>query len=98
VRVASGAATQILVCVNQRPETNVLGPGCGARGERLVSLLLHRVAQTQSYAQFWVSRTHCQGLCPKRGASVVVSCLPHPLVEVEEADLETLWNEIGRKR
>jgi hypothetical protein len=98
VKSATGAATQVLVCVNQRPETDVLGPGCGERGERLVALLRNRVAQTGAYAQVWVTRTHCQGLCPKRGASVVISALLQPLVEVEDADLESLWTRIRDSR
>jgi hypothetical protein len=98
VKAVPGAATQVLICVNERAESDVLGPGCGARGERLVTLLRNRVAQTSAYAQVWITRTHCQGLCPKRGASVVVGALPQPLVEVQEEDLDTLWTRITEAR
>lgn len=81
----------LFVCVNQRPSGDPLGEGCGARGLALYDALKTRVAHERAYAQVWVTKTHCLGLCPRRGATL--ACYPEGGLhdEVMADDLERVW-------
>jgi len=78
----------LLVCANQRSGDDPLGAGCGARGERVFALL--KTGTRARTGEVWVTKTHCLGLCPKRGCTVAVAPAMQYLVEVEEADVDPL--------
>lgn len=59
----------LFVCVNRR-EGSPLGPGCGERGDALYDALKNEVAAQRKVTEVWVTKTHCLGICPKRGATV----------------------------
>jgi hypothetical protein len=60
----------LFVCANRRDAGSPLGPGCGERGDAVYDALKATVAERRLVAQLWVTKTHCLGICPKRGATV----------------------------
>jgi (2Fe-2S) ferredoxin len=60
----------LFVCANVRPPGSPLGEGCGARGEAVYETLKQEVATRGAHASVWITKTHCLGICPKRGATV----------------------------
>ena len=59
----------LFVCANRR-EGSALGPGCAERGDALYDALKNEVAAQRKVTEIWVTKTHCLGICPKRGATV----------------------------
>jgi (2Fe-2S) ferredoxin len=59
----------LFVCANRR-EGSPLGPGCGDRGEAVYAALKEEVARRGRVSDVWVTKTHCLGICPKRGCTV----------------------------
>jgi (2Fe-2S) ferredoxin len=64
--------------------------GCGARGEVVYEALKAEVARRGAHRAIWVTRTHCIGICPKRGCTV--ASYPERAIErdVELADVPAL--------
>lgn len=69
MRAASGPRLHVFVCANRR-EGSPLGPGCAERGDALYSALKDEVAARRKFAEIWITKTHCLGICPKQGATV----------------------------
>ena len=99
----------LFVCANRR-EDSPLGPGCGERGDALYDALKAEVAARGEHTTTWVTKTHCLGLCPKRGATVARYPSSEPILsDVEVADVRALlgpasdggappgWEEIERE-
>jgi hypothetical protein len=59
----------LFVCANRR-QGSPLGPGCGDRGDAVYDALKAEVAARGEHVTTWVTKTHCLGICPKRGATV----------------------------
>lgn len=57
------------MCANRR-EGSPLGPGCGDHGDAVYEAMKHEVAARGLLRETWVTKTHCLGICPKRGATV----------------------------
>jgi hypothetical protein len=80
----------LFVCANRR-EGSPLGPGCGERGDALYDALKAEVAARGEHTTTWVTKTHCLGLCPKRGATVARYPGSEPiLADVEVGDVPAL--------
>ncbi len=61
----------LFVCANQRSGASPLGPGCAANGEAVYGALKSAVAGIPgAVSQVWITKTHCLGICPTRGATV----------------------------
>jgi predicted metal-binding protein len=69
MRAAPSPRLHLFVCANRR-EGSALGPGCGERGDALYDALKAEVAARRMFTEVWVTKTHCLGICPKRGATV----------------------------
>ena len=70
MRAAPSPRLHLFVCANRR-EGSPLGPGCGERGDALYDALKAEVARAPAWSrEIWVTKTHCLGICPKRGATV----------------------------
>jgi len=90
MRVAPSPRLHLFVCANRR-EGSPLGPGCGERGDALYDALKDRVASRRAFAEIWVTKTHCLGICPKRGATVARYPSAEPiLADVELTDADAL--------
>ncbi len=90
MQVAPSPRLHLFVCANRR-ESSPLGPGCGERGDALYDALKSAVAARRSFAEIWVTKTHCLGICPKRGATVARYPGTEPiLADVEVADVDAL--------
>ena len=90
MRVAPSPRLHLFVCANRR-EGSPLGPGCGERGDALYDALKAGVAARRGFAEIWVTKTHCLGICPKRGATVARYPAAEPILsDVELADVDTL--------
>lgn len=103
MREAISPRVHLFVCANRR-EGSPLGPGCAERGDALYDLLKRAVAASGKVADVWVTKTHCLGICPKRGATVARAPgfadtpsadgrLRSVMTEVEPADVPTLLRE-----
>lgn len=69
----------------------MLGPGCGARGDDLYDAL-KRGLDPGEIATTWITKTHCLGICPKRGATVAVTGSHERIVtEVVPEDVDALF-------
>ena len=94
-RAALAPARHLFVCVNARPAGDPLGAGCSARGESVYATLKTKVAESGLVTRVWVTRTHCLGLCPPRGATVAI----HPggglFTEVDSVDVPDIWHDAG---
>ena len=80
----------VLVCTNRREPGDPLGPGCGDAGERVYDAFKGEVDRTGAHRTHWVARTRCLGVCPKRGATVIVHPGAHVLADVEPADVSSV--------
>lgn len=90
MRDAPAPRLHLFVCANRR-EGSPLGPGCGDRGEALYDALKAEVAARRAYGELWVTKTHCLGICPKRGATVArYPGAPPILSDVEVSDVAAL--------
>jgi hypothetical protein len=90
MRVAPSPRLHLFVCANRR-EGSPLGPGCGERGDALYDALKGAVAARRAFATIWVTKTHCLGICPKRGATVARYPSSEPILsDVEVGDVEAL--------
>jgi (2Fe-2S) ferredoxin len=85
----------LFVCVNARPAGDPLGAGCSERGESVYAALKTKVAQSGLVTRVWITRTHCLGLCPRKGATVA----SHPggglFTEVDVTDVPEIWHNAG---
>jgi hypothetical protein len=80
----------LFVCANRR-EGSPLGPGCGERGDALYDALKGEVAARGQHVTTWVTKTHCLGICPKRGATVARYPGSEPILsDVEVSDVAAL--------
>lgn len=81
----------LFVCANRR-EGSPLGPGCGANGEEVYGALKSAVARIPGgTVAIWVTKTHCLGICPKRGCTVARYPSARPIVmEVTPDDVPAL--------
>ena len=85
----------LFVCANRR-EGSPLGPGCGERGDAIYDALKAEVAIRRKVAEIWVTKTHCLGICPKRGATVARYPGLDPIrSDVEVGDLAELLDGSG---
>jgi hypothetical protein len=75
----------LFVCANHREGAipSPLGPGCGDHGEAAYDALKREVAARGLVRDVWVTKTHCLGICPKRGATVARYGAGAPLVAEE---------------
>lgn len=90
MRAAPSPRLHLFVCANRR-EGSPLGPGCGERGEALYEALKAEVAVRRQHVEIWVTKTHCLGICPKRGATVARYPSAAPIVaDVELGDVDAL--------
>jgi (2Fe-2S) ferredoxin len=71
MRTALAPRVHLFVCANRR-EGSPLGPGCGDHGDALYQALKREVAARGLVSDVWVTRTHCLGICPKRGATIAM--------------------------
>lgn len=83
----------LFVCANRR-EGSPLGPGCGDRGDALYDALKAEVAARGDHVTTWVTKTHCLGICPKRGATVARYPGSDPIIsDVEVGDVAALLGD-----
>jgi (2Fe-2S) ferredoxin len=83
----------LFVCANRR-EGSSLGPGCGDRGDALYDALKAEVAARGEHVTTWVTKTHCLGICPQRGATVARYPGREPIrSDVEVSDVAALLDE-----
>jgi (2Fe-2S) ferredoxin len=80
----------LFVCTNVRDAGSPLGTGCGARGMVVYEALKAEVSRRGAFRSIWVTRTHCIGICPKRGCTV--ASYPERAIyrDVELTDVATL--------
>ena len=76
----------LFVCTNRRDTADPLGEGCGERGEVVYAALKRAVAERGEVRETWVSRTHCLGVCPRRGATVARSPALDGVAVLSEVD------------
>jgi hypothetical protein len=90
MRAAPSPRLHLFVCANRR-EGSPLGPGCAERGDALYDALKSEVMARRVVAEIWVTKTHCLGICPKRGATVARYPSAEPIVsDVEVGDVAAL--------
>lgn len=97
MRDAPPPRLHLFVCANHR-EGSPLGPGCGERGEAVYAALKEAVVTRGAAATTWITKTHCLGICPQRGATVArytaSATSKSPIVtEVEPQDAGALLDE-----
>lgn len=90
------ARTHLFVCANRRAEDDPLGTGCGERGERVFAAL--KTSTRPLVSSVWVTKTHCLGLCPKRGCTVAIAPAMEYLVDVEETDVPAIVAALSAAR
>ncbi len=78
------------MCVNERPEGDALGTGCGARGDVVYERLKDEVARRGLVQSVWVTRTFCLGVCPREGCTVASWPAGSVHRDVVPADVEQL--------
>ena len=86
----------LFVCANRR-QGSPLGPGCGERGDAVYEALKAEVAARGEHVTTWVTKTHCLGICPKRGATVAryPACEQPIVTDVEPSDVNALLGDAG---
>ena len=98
LRAAIAPRLHLFVCANRREADSPLGAGCGDAGEATYAALKAEVARLSAYRTIWVTKTHCLGVCPKRGCTVAV----HPpgvlFAEVEAADAAMLLAQMNESK
>lgn len=85
----------VFVCVNARPAGDPLGAGCSSHGESVYTALKSKVAESGRIARVWITRTHCLGLCPPRGATVAIYPDGGLFTEVDSTDVPEIWHTAG---
>jgi (2Fe-2S) ferredoxin len=107
MRAVSCPRLHLFVCANRR-EDSPLGPGCGARGDAVYDALKREVAERGAVSEVWVTKTHCLGVCPERGATIARYPGLHPVradVTADEAaslldeafDPPVAWDAVERE-
>jgi (2Fe-2S) ferredoxin len=88
----------LFVCTNVREVGSPLGTGCAERGEVVYEALKAEVARRGAHRSIWVTRTHCLGICPKRGCTV--ASYPEREIDrdVELTDVPTLLARAASRR
>jgi (2Fe-2S) ferredoxin len=89
IRAAIAPRLQLFVCANHRVDSP-LGPGCGDAGEQTYAALKAEVARLGAYRTIWVTKTHCLGVCPKRGCTVAIHPPGALFAEVDASDAAML--------
>jgi (2Fe-2S) ferredoxin len=84
----------VFVCANRRDPSSPLGPGCAERGDAVYDAFKDEVGARKAHAAIWITKTHCLGICPKRGATVALYPAGRILTEVEAGDAASLLEEI----
>jgi (2Fe-2S) ferredoxin len=59
----------LFVCATRRADSP-LGPGCAEAGDAVFDSLKESVSARRRFADIWITKTHCLGLCPRDGATV----------------------------
>ncbi len=95
LRAAIAPRLHLFVCANRRAADAPLGPGCGDAGEATYAALKAEVAQRSAYQTIWVTKTHCLGVCPKRGCTVAVHPPGALFAEVEAGDAAMLMTHMS---
>ena len=82
----------VFVCGNRRGADSPLGTGCAERGDGVYDSLKDEVARRGRVVDTWITRTHCLGVCPRRGATVAVygEAIHAIYTEVEPGDVAPL--------
>src|SRR5688572_383878 len=62
----------IFVCANRREADSPLGSGCAERGDVLFDEFKNEVLAHGLHRDVWITKTHCLGICPKKGATVAI--------------------------
>ena len=83
----------LFVCANRREADAPLGPGCAERGDAVYDVMKEAVAVRGLVRAVWVTKTHCLGICPKRGATVAVYPRQRIRMGVEIGDVDTVISE-----
>lgn len=98
MRAALSPRAHVFVCANRR-EGSPLGPGCSERGDEVYEAMKAEVARRGRIAELWVTKTHCLGICPKRGATVArYPGFEEPIVtEVEPSDVPAIFDAIDAR-
>lgn len=98
MREAAPPRVHLFVCTNRRDDAG-LGTGCGARGDELYDALKEEVRLHGWIADVWVTRTHCLGVCPKKGATVARYPHARPIVaDVVPEDARSLIEDARKHR
>ena len=95
MRAAPAPRVHLFVCANRR-QGSPLGPGCGDHGDAVYDALKREVGARRLVNEAWITKTHCLGICPKRGATVARRPAAPPsavLSDVEPADAAVLLDE-----
>lgn len=72
MREQSAPKIHLFVCANRRDASSPLGSGCGDRGEEVYGALKKKVAEAGAYATVWITKTHCLGICPRKGCTIAI--------------------------
>lgn len=99
MRAAISPRAHLFVCANRREGTNPLGPGCSAHGDAVYDAMKRETAKRGRVVDVWVTKTHCLGICPTKGATVArYPGFPDPIVtEVEPSDVPALFDAIAAR-
>lgn len=97
MRAAISPRAHLFVCANRREATNPLGPGCSAHGDAVYDAMKRETAKRGRVSDVWVTKTHCLGICPKKGATIArYPGFPEPiLTEVEPSDVPPLFDSLA---
>jgi len=87
------------ICANRRPDDSPLGPGCADHGEEIFDTLKDEVDRRSLFADIWVTKTHCLGICPREGATLAVYPSGRIVTEVSRDDARALFtSHVGEPR
>jgi (2Fe-2S) ferredoxin len=79
------------VCAHRRPSDSPLGSGCADRGEEVFQTLKDEVARRARFADVWVTKTQCLGVCPREGATVALYPEGRIVTEVTREDARVFF-------
>ena len=85
---------QLFVCTNGRRADDVLGGGCGARGEAVHDALRDAIARRRAWQHVWLAKVGCLGVCPKVGCTIAVTPTGALLDEVEATDADAVLDAL----
>jgi predicted metal-binding protein len=86
----------LFVCANRRPSDSPLGPGCANAGDALFEALKSEVALRRQFAEVWVTKTACLGICPREGATLAAYAPTnggHIYTEAQVSDAAYLYEQ-----